>query len=233
MTMVGRSRNSRKSHLCSQYSGFQQTAEKCAICGHLIMEMVKRRQSLSFVKSLSIVIHCNIDPFAPRRYCRLWASRITRAASGAAYATNASTACPSRSTSTIRSIVWMITTECSRLSARLVERESRRLRYARWKLTRLRHRRCAIVLQWRDLLTNSFLVLQGTEETVRVVSMDKDFHVDCYVCEDCGMQLTDEPDKRCYPLDGRLMCRACHIQRISHTQPRAPQPVSASYQFMG
>ncbi|KAI4500497.1 hypothetical protein M0802_004459 [Mischocyttarus mexicanus] len=73
----------------------------------------------------------------------------------------------------------------------------------------------------------------GTEETVRVVSMDKDFHVDCYVCEDCGMQLTDEPDKRCYPLDGRLMCRACHIQRISHTQPRAPQPVSASYQFMG
>ena len=25
--------------------------------------------------------------------------------------------------------------------------------------------------------------LQGTEETVRVVSMDKDFHVDCYICE--------------------------------------------------
>lgn len=74
---------------------------------------------------------------------------------------------------------------------------------------------------------------QGTEETVRVVSMDKDFHVDCYVCEDCGMQLTDEPDKRCYPLEGRLMCRACHIQRISHIQPRAPQPVSATYQFMG
>ena len=24
---------------------------------------------------------------------------------------------------------------------------------------------------------------QGTEETVRVVAMEKDFHVDCYVCE--------------------------------------------------
>lgn len=24
---------------------------------------------------------------------------------------------------------------------------------------------------------------KGTEETVRVVSMDKDFHVDCFICE--------------------------------------------------
>lgn len=77
--------------------------------------------------------------------------------------------------------------------------------------------------------------VEGTEETVRVVSMDKDFHVDCYVCEECGMQLTDEPDKRCYPLDGRLMCRGCHIQRLQHTAPhRQPlHPVPASYQYTG
>lgn len=44
--------------------------------------------------------------------------------------------------------------------------------------------------------------VEGTDETVRVVSMDRDFHVDCYMCCVCGMQLTDEPDKRCYPLAG-------------------------------
>lgn len=75
--------------------------------------------------------------------------------------------------------------------------------------------------------------MENTEETVRVVSMDKDFHVDCYICEICGMQLTDEPDKRCYPYEGRLMCRACHIQKISITNNRVAEPVCATYQYMG
>ena len=30
---------------------------------------------------------------------------------------------------------------------------------------------------------HEMIFFQGTGETVRVVSMDKDFHVDCYVCE--------------------------------------------------
>jgi hypothetical protein len=32
--------------------------------------------------------------------------------------------------------------------------------------------------------------------------------------QDCGVQLTDEPDKRCYPLEDHLLCHSCHIQRI-------------------
>jgi len=72
--------------------------------------------------------------------------------------------------------------------------------------------------------------VENTEETVRVVSMDKDFHVDCYVCESCNMQLTDEPDKRCYPLDGHLLCRNCHLQRINNHN-RMIEPAPVSYQF--
>lgn len=74
--------------------------------------------------------------------------------------------------------------------------------------------------------------MENTEETVRVVSMDKDFHVDCYVCEQCGMQLTDEPEKRCYPYEGRLMCRNCHLSKISHGN-RLIEPVSVTYQYLG
>lgn len=97
---------------------------------------------------------------------------------------------------------------------------------------------------------NGITPVEGTEETVRVVSMNKDFHVDCYICEDCGIQLTDEPDKRCYPLEGCLLCRSCHLTRISNN-PSEPtvllviilpcidfdkmcswfQPVSASYKY--
>ncbi|ESO02186.1 hypothetical protein HELRODRAFT_186423 [Helobdella robusta] len=61
----------------------------------------------------------------------------------------------------------------------------------------------------------SIVPKQGNDGTVRVVSMDKDFHVECYKCNDCGVQLTDKSDKLCYPLDDLLLCRDCHLARIS------------------
>lgn len=33
------------------------------------------------------------------------------------------------------------------------------------------------------------------------------------------MQLTDEPDKRCYPLDSHLLCRSCHISHLNDNPP--------------
>ena len=37
------------------YSGFQQTSEKCAICGHLIMEMVSYGKYLGFARDCKIL----------------------------------------------------------------------------------------------------------------------------------------------------------------------------------
>lgn len=55
----------------------------------------------------------------------------------------------------------------------------------------------------------------GQEETVRVVAMDKSFHVQCYRCEDCGLLLSSEAEGRgCYPLDEHILCKNCNAKRI-------------------
>ena len=33
--------------------------------------------------------------------------------------------------------------------------------------------------------------------------------------QDCNIQLTDEPDKRCYPLGETLLCQVCHLRRLN------------------
>ncbi|XP_013360433.1 PREDICTED: zyxin [Chinchilla lanigera] len=54
----------------------------------------------------------------------------------------------------------------------------------------------------------------GRDETVRVVALDKNFHMKCYKCEDCGKPLSIEADDNgCFPLDGHVLCRNCHRAR--------------------
>uniref|UniRef100_A0A8C6WG16 Filamin binding LIM protein 1 n=1 Tax=Neogobius melanostomus TaxID=47308 RepID=A0A8C6WG16_9GOBI len=42
------------------------------------------------------------------------------------------------------------------------------------------------------------------------------YHEDCYRCEMCFTHLTPEPSERgCYPLDGKLLCKPCHLSLVS------------------
>ncbi|XP_059478731.1 lipoma-preferred partner homolog [Neocloeon triangulifer] len=53
------------------------------------------------------------------------------------------------------------------------------------------------------------------EETVRVVALDRSFHINCYKCEDCGLLLSSEAEGRgCYPLDDHVLCKGCNASRV-------------------
>ncbi|RWS30723.1 lipoma-preferred partner-like protein [Leptotrombidium deliense] len=62
---------------------------------------------------------------------------------------------------------------------------------------------------------NPIMPEAGQQETVRIVALDRSFHVNCYKCEDCGLVLSSEAEGRgCYPLDGHILCRNCNARRV-------------------
>ncbi|XP_055065583.2 zyxin [Misgurnus anguillicaudatus] len=59
----------------------------------------------------------------------------------------------------------------------------------------------------------------GSEETLRVVALEKNFHLKCYRCEDCARPLSIEADADgCYPFDGRILCMKCHTTRAKQAK---------------
>ncbi|XP_025153073.1 thyroid receptor-interacting protein 6 isoform X2 [Harpegnathos saltator] len=55
----------------------------------------------------------------------------------------------------------------------------------------------------------------GEDETVRVVALDRSFHIQCYKCEDCGLVLSSDLEGRgCYPLDDHVLCKSCNATRV-------------------
>ncbi|KAL1776793.1 filamin-binding LIM protein 1 [Sigmodon hispidus] len=52
------------------------------------------------------------------------------------------------------------------------------------------------------------------KDAFKIECMGRNFHENCYRCEDCSVLLSVEPtDRGCYPLNDRLFCKSCHIKR--------------------
>lgn len=168
--------------------------------------------------------------FAPRFY-KPWANHIIRDVFVAVSAMSVWMASHSPWMWTIKSTALMTTTPCSLRNAQAVAKVISKKCNREWSVLLIE--RCFFLCLSRcSMRLPGIRPVEGTEETVRVVSMDKDFHVDCYVCEECGMQLTDEPESKCYPFEGHLMCKSCHLHRISMSPMHSQnEPVCATYQY--
>ncbi|CAF0904097.1 unnamed protein product [Rotaria sp. Silwood1] len=52
------------------------------------------------------------------------------------------------------------------------------------------------------------LPINGQEETIRIVALDRSYHIECYRCENCKIQFTNE--EGCYPIDDHVLCIHCN-----------------------
>ncbi|XP_004850403.1 filamin-binding LIM protein 1 isoform X13 [Heterocephalus glaber] len=58
------------------------------------------------------------------------------------------------------------------------------------------------------------IIPRDGKDAFKIECMGRNFHENCYRCEDCSVLLSVEPtDQGCYPLNDHLFCKPCHVKR--------------------